>query len=133
VRRADTAKRAASREAERQKLESAVAMLPEAAKLALETDAAMKVLHEATTAFEDNWARIKALSGAGPQKMAIGVHLGRSFRVGLRGLPGIVADMVPTNERHSVTELNTGWSRRVSNMAATAKSKPKNTEAAIAA
>jgi hypothetical protein len=114
-READASEQARRKRAD---LEQAGAMLTEVEQLALQIDAAMKALHEATTAFERAWAKIRALSGAGPHKTAITVHLGRTFRVGLRGLPGIVADMVPPNERHTAADLNTGWSQQVRNLAA---------------
>jgi hypothetical protein len=124
-------------------LERAVSLLPEALALAERMDAAMKGLHADTTAYDALWAQIRELSGAGPHKTARGVHLGRSFRVGLRGLPGIVADMVPPNERHGVAELDAGWSLQVRNIAARETApvkqqasttvKPKNTKAAAAA
>jgi hypothetical protein len=88
----------------------------------------MKTLHEETTAFDATWATIRRLSGAGPHKTAINVHLGRSFRVGLRGLPGIVADMVAPNERHSVSELHAGWQQQVRNLAASENKPPISTK-----
>jgi hypothetical protein len=96
--------------------EQAESLLPEVERDARRIDEAMRTLHEATTAFEGKWVTIRRLSGAGPQKTSINVHVGRAVRVGLRGLPGIVADMVPPNERHTVSELSTGWSQQVRNL-----------------
>jgi hypothetical protein len=116
LRREREAEAAAQADRKRADLERAESMLPEVEQLSRQIDEAMRTLHEATKAFDEKWATIRRLSGAGPHKTAINVHLGRSFRVGLRGLPGIVVDTVPPNERHSVTELSAGWSQQVRNL-----------------
>jgi hypothetical protein len=96
----------------------AEAMLPEVEMLAQQMDAAMQTLHEVATAFDKAWATIRRLSGGGPNQRALIVHLGRAFRVGLRGLPGVEADLVAPLERHSAAELAAGWSLQVRNLAA---------------
>jgi hypothetical protein len=98
-------------------LERAEALLPKVAEMAAQMDAAMKTLREASAAFEQAWSEVKRLSGVGPTGGAIKVHLGRACRSALRGLPGLQLEMVPPNERHSVSELTAGWSKQVSNVA----------------
>jgi hypothetical protein len=117
VQRETEAKVAEQTKQKREDIEQAVQLLQEAERLALKADQAMQVLHESTAAFDKLWAKIRSLSGVGPQQTAVNVHLGRSFRTGLRGLPGVNVDLVPPNERHTVSELNTGWSRQVRNIA----------------
>jgi len=111
-------------------LKQAEALLPKVAEMAAQIDGAMRALREASAAFEQTWATIKQLSGAGPTGGAIKVLLERAYRVGLRGLPGLRLDMVPPNERHSVSELAAGWSQQVQRIAAPSKSKGAKTEAA---
>jgi hypothetical protein len=132
IKREAEARTAEAASQKRADLAEAEALLPEVAQMALQIDQAMKTLHEATKAFEAAWSKIRDLSGAGPQRTSTNVHLSRSLRTGLRGLPGVQIDTVPPLERHTVTELAEGWSLQVRNMAETAKSKPKNTKAAIA-
>ncbi len=111
-------------------LAKAEAMLPEVEQLARQIDEAMATLQIATKAFDDKWAVIKKLSGGGPGKAQLGVILSRSLRVGLRGLPGIIVDLVPPNERHSAAEINAGWEQQVRNLAATSSTQTKAANAA---
>jgi hypothetical protein len=102
-------------------LERAESLLPKVAEMAAQMDEAMKTLREASASFEAHWSEIKRLSGAGPVGGAIKVHLDRAYRSTLRGLP-LQLEMVPPNERHTVSELATGWSAQVRNVVS--KSKP---------
>ena len=101
-------------------LAEAEALLPEVEQLARQIDEAMKTLQAATVAFQDNWAQLKRLSGAGPTVVATKVHLERALRSGLRGLPGLSVDLVSPTQRCSASSLNTGWSLQVTNTAARA-------------
>jgi hypothetical protein len=59
-------------------------------------------------------AKVRRLSGAGPQHTAIRVHLARAISSGLMGLPQH-PDLLAPNERRSVTELTTAWATQVRN------------------
>jgi hypothetical protein len=106
---------AAAESADRQRadLEKAHAMLPEVEAAAAQIDEAMKVLRETTVAFEQKWAVIKELSGAGPLPGATKIHVGRAFRTGLRGLPGFQIDLVSPTQRTTTSALSAGWSEQV--------------------
>jgi hypothetical protein len=116
TRREAEAKASEAASQKRADLERAESLLPKVAELAAQMDDAMKVLREASATFEAHWSEIKRLSGAGPVGGAIKVHLDRAYRSALRGLPGLRLEMVPPNERHSVSELAFGWSQQVKNV-----------------
>jgi hypothetical protein len=102
----------------RNDLEQALSLLPEVAAIASQIDEAMASLQAATVAFQDKWAQIKRLSGAGPTVVATKVHIERALRSGLRGLPGLSVDLVSPTQRCSASSLHAGWSLQVKNMAA---------------
>ena len=108
-------------------LAAAEALLPEVAQLALAIDEAMKTLQAATVAFQDKWSKLKRLSGAGPTVVATKVHIERALRTGLRGLPGLMVDLVSPTQRCSASSLNAAWSLQVRNVAA--KVEPVKAEA----
>jgi hypothetical protein len=121
------AKAAEATKQKRADLAEAEAMLPEVAQIATQIDAAMKTLQAATVAFQDKWAKLKRLSGAGPTVVATKVHIERALRTGLRGLPGLSIDLVSPTQRCSASSLNAGWSTQVRNVAA--KVEPTKAEA----
>jgi chromosome segregation ATPase len=108
-------------------LQEAEALLPEVEQLARQIDEAMKILQDATVAFQDKWAQLKRLSGAGPTVVATKVHIERALRTGLRGLPGLMVDLVSPTQRCSASSLNAAWSLQVRNVAA--KVEPVKAEA----
>jgi hypothetical protein len=112
------AKTADAQKQKRADLAEAEAMLPEVEQLARQIDQAMTSLQAATVAFQDKWATLKRLSGAGPTVVATKVHLERALRTGLRGLPGLSVDLVSPTQRCSASSLNAGWSLQIKNMAA---------------
>jgi hypothetical protein len=81
IKREAEAAAAESADRKRADLEKALAMLPQVEAMSAQIDDAMKVLRDTTVAFEEKWATIKQLSGAGrclaPLKFTSAAHSGR--------------------------------------------------------
>jgi len=125
IRREAEAKAADAAETTRARIEQAQSMLPEVAAMAAQIDSAMRLLHDTTIAFEDKWAKIKEISGAGPLPAAAKVHIARSFRSGLRGLPGLAVDLVSPAQRTTMSELSASWADQIRKLSDEKPAKPQ--------